>query len=417
MSYLAEQSAIGAMLIDAACVPSAIKALRVDDFESRPCRELFAAIREMYESGNAIDLVTVNAQTRGAFEKFILECCELTPTAANADEYFSTVKRDSRARRIEAAGHKIAYGDYESVGAVIDNLITISDEDDGGDIVGGEDWAKAFHAEQLDIIADPSSAFCRSGYQALDKILGGGFFNGGLYVVGARPGMGKTTFAINIAEKFVRRGDSVLFISLEMTTRQLMCKRIAIEGVVPYRHLLSGVMSTDEQVAMEEALHRISHRPFFVNKKFGLTVEDISVLARHCRGCRAVIVDYFGLITVDGDGRGRYEDYTTISGRLKQLACRLNVPILCLAQLNRESVKREDKRPQLADLRDTGAIEQDADGVIFLHRQSYFARGEKPTEEDIDIIVAKNRHGETGTATLRWSSEFGGIAEKGGREF
>lgn len=417
MSYLAEQSAIGSMLIDDKCVPSALKTLRVDDFESRPCQSLFAAIREMYDCGKAIDIVTVNAYTDGALESFILECCELTPTAANADEYFSAVKRGSKARRIEAAGHKIAYGDYESVGAVIDNLISISDEDGGGDIVGGSDWAKSFHVEQLDIIADPSAAFCRTGYPTLDKILGGGLFNGGLYVVGARPGMGKTTIAINIAESLARRGDAVLFISLEMTTRQLMCKRIAIEGVVPYRHLLSGVMALDEQVAMEEALHRISSRPFFVNQKFGLTVDDISVLARRCRGCRAVIVDYFGLITVDGDGRGRYEDYTTISGRLKQLACRLNVPILCLAQLNRESVKREDKRPQLADLRDTGAIEQDADGVIFLHRQSYFARGEKPTEEDIDIIVAKNRHGETGTATLRWSSEFGGIAEKGGREF
>ena len=184
-----------------------------------------------------------------------------------------------------------------------------------------------------------------------------------------------------------------------MTKRQVMCKRLAAFASIPYRNLISGEIDWTVQIEMEEALAVLKTRPLFINNRFGLTVSDVSAMIRQVRGCRLVVVDYFGLISVEGEAKGRYEDYTQISGRLKQLACTLNIPILCLAQLNRETEKRTKKRPGLSDLRDTGAIEQDADGVIFLHREGYYSEDAPP---EIELILAKNRHGSTGSVTMYW---------------
>ncbi len=416
----AELAVIGSMLIDEDCAAAMLDKLRVDDFGGRYTKEAFAIMVKLAEDGKPIDAVLVaesseDAKTMG---EYLLRAMEVVTTTANADEYAALVKRNARARRVNAIGDKLAYSGVnfkaEAIESV-DALQTVIEEAADSEITGAEEWANAFKAEEAKIIADPEAAFCSTGLSDLDRLLGGGMFNGGLYVLGARPGMGKTTVALNIAERVARRGQSILYISLEMNARQIMCKRIAAEQNIPYRNLMSGRLSWDEQIEMDEGLDALKSRPFHVNKRFGLTVSDIAAMARRVRGCKLVVIDYFGLISVEGDGKGRYEDYTAISGRLKQLACQLNLPILCLAQLNRETEKRTSKRPTLSDLRDTGAIEQDADGVMFLHREGYYQE-ERPESEAIEVILAKNRHGETGTVSMYWKGIFGRVEQFSQRE-
>lgn len=418
--YGAELAVIGSMLIDEDCAAAMLDKLRVNDFGGRYTKEAFAIMVRLAEDGKPIDAVIVAEQSEDAkmMGDYLLRAMEVVTTTANADEYAAIVKRNARARRVNAIGDKLAYSGVDFKAEAIesvDALQTVIEEAADNELTGAEEWADAFKTEEEKIIADPEAAFCSTGMSDLDHLLGGGMFNGGLYVLGARPGMGKTTVALNIAEQVAKRGCPVLYISLEMNARQIMCKRLASEQNIPYRGLMSGRLSWDEQIEMEEGLQALKNRPFHVNKRFGLTVSDIAAMARRVRGCKLIVVDYFGLISVEGDGKGRYEDYTAISGRLKQLACQLNLPILCLAQLNRENEKRggddsKKKRPKLSDLRDTGAIEQDADGVIFLHREGYY-QDEKPESESIEVILAKNRHGETGTLSMYWQGAFGRVSQ------
>ena len=237
-------------------------------------------------------------------------------------------------------------------------------------------------------------------------------FRAGLYIIGARPGMGKTTLAINVAENIARRGKNILFISLEMSDTQIMCKRIAADTGVSYTAIMSGRMTEEEKERTWESAKRLTERGLFVNRKAGLTVGDIGLLAQKVKGVDVVMIDYLGLIRPSNGTGSRYEDYTNISGELKQLAMKLNIPIVALSQLNRANTQRESKRPGLADLRDTGAIEQDADSVILLHREEYYKReqGEKnPDAEQIELIIAKNRHGNTGTVNMTWEGKCGRI--------
>lgn len=412
--YLSEQALIGAMLIDEKAREAVINKLRPSDFASPACREAFTVMVALFEAGKAVDFITVadRCADRTTAGEFLEKCAETTVTAANTDEYVAIVKRQAAARRVAAIGDKLTESTLDGFRAEaatgMEELQGVLDETTSADVVNAEAWADAFTAEQKAIIEDPTSAYCATGWSDLDNLLGGGFFNAGLYILGARPGMGKTTVALNVAEQVASRGFPVLFVSLEMTSRQVMCKRISAKSGIPYRKLISGNMTWDEQIDMDETLTELRTRPFNINNRFGLTVTDIASMARQVRGCRLVVVDYFGLISTEGEVKGRYEDYTLISGRLKQLACQLNVPILCLAQLNRNTESRQNKRPQLADLRDTGAIEQDADGVIFLHRDGYY--NEASPGGDIELILAKNRHGNTGSILLYWDGELSRVA-------
>ena len=412
--YLAEQAVIGAMLIDEDAVELALGKLKPTDFGSSPCREAFTVMAALFELGESIDFITVADRCADRTEsgEFLRQCAETTVTTVNTDEYISIVKKQAAARRVAAIGDKLTESTLDGFRAEaatgMEELQGVLDETASADVVNAEAWADAFAEEQKAIIEDPTSAYCATGWSDLDNILGGGFLNAGLYIMGARPGMGKTTVALNIAEQVASKGMPVLFVSLEMTSRQVMCKRIAAKSGIPYRKLISGDMTWDEQIDMDETLTELRTRPLNINNRFGLTVTDIASMARQVRGCRLVVIDYFGLISTEGEVKGRYEDYTLISGRLKQLACQLNVPILCLAQLNRNTESRQNKRPQLADLRDTGAIEQDADGVIFLHRDGYY--NEASPGGNIELILAKNRHGNTGSILLYWDGELSRVA-------
>ena len=286
--------------------------------------------------------------------------------------------------------------------------------------MSSEEAAEAWQEHYDKVCNNPDYAYCRTGFPLLDKKLGGGMFKQGLYIVGARPGMGKTTLGINIADNIAKAGKLVLFISLEMSRTQIMSKRIAREGGINYTLLMAGGLSDNGKQAAQDAVEVLKGRPFLLTDKSGLTAADIGQMARQVSGLGAVVIDYFGLIkaTEEDAPKPRYEQMTDISADLKALAKRLKIPMLVLCQLNRENMNRgKDKSPTLSDLRDTGAIEQDADAVILLHRPEYYSDETKtanyapPERENINLIVAKNRHGETGTVTMQWRGRTGEIHE------
>lgn len=228
--------------------------------------------------------------------------------------------------------------------------------------------------------------------------------NGGLYILAANTGCGKTALALQIADAVANEDRSVLFISLEMDEYQLTARRLARAAKVSANHLIMHDLSEMEYVHIKQQLPMLKQKRLVFNRPGAFTVSDIQALAGQVPNLRLVIIDYLGLLQSEPYYGSRYEATTAISNALKALARLLGVPILCLAQLNRANAQRLDKHPILADLRDSGSIEQDADGVLLLYRPDMYASCPIPTDKEVAVRVecnlAKHRHGATGRTTL-----------------
>lgn len=426
IDFSAENSLVGSVLVEPNVLQSVLEFARPADFVSSICRATMEAAVKISAKGIAADPVMIRAELEaGGYDEstvngFLVGCMESTPTAANAVEYAKIVKSQSMARKLSAISEEIQNrcmvgGDWQTVAADgVHEINKLCADDVHTDFVGGEGWMESWLDDEEETMKDPERAFCRSRYNSLDFTLGGGLFKSGMYVIGARPGMGKTTLGINIAERVASYDKRVLFISLEMSPRQIMCKRIANFSGIPYNALMTGRLNAEQRTQMMDTADQIGKRNFAVNCKTGLTVADIALLVQKCGDVDLLVVDYLGLIKPSKTTGNRYEDYTNISGELKQMAARLDIPVIVLSQLNRANTGRTDKRPTLSDLRDTGAVEQDADCVILLHREDYYSRAEGESNkenEEIELIIAKNRHGNTGTVRMMWQGETGRIAE------
>lgn len=425
-----EYAAIGAMLIDARCIDEAFEIVKPEDFVALYSQKTVEAIAELWQQGEKIDPVIVfdkaKAKINDAFytHNFIAECMTVCGSAANIGEYCRAIKRASAERQfgeiLDAASD--CYGSMKAP-ELLQRLKTELDEIEQGliatenEVVDSKTAVNEWVKYNEIVKADPESAYCKTGFKDLDNTLGGGMFNAGLYIVGARPGMGKTTLAINIAENIARRGKTVLFISLEMGKVQITAKRIALKTRLDYTKLMSGGYGGDEAETISRANAELANVPFLLSDTSLCRVSDIERMAKKISGLSCVVVDYFGLLTAEEGSatRSRYEDTTILSKSLKLLAKRLNIPLLLLSQLNRETNNRANKRPYLSDLRDTGALEQDADCVILLHREEYYKKDDPaytpPAVESIELIVAKNRHGDTRVCPMLWDGKTGAINE------
>ena len=236
-------------------------------------------------------------------------------------------------------------------------------------------------------------------------------FNDEVYILAGRPGMGKTTQGIGIAERVAKSGKAVLFCSIEMSETQITSKRLAIAGGLDYTRLMNGQTSDEDMKELAALTVELSNHPFFTVDDVN-TVSQIEERTRGVENLGLVVIDYLGLIQTGERVMPRYEEVTRISADIKALAKKLHRPILLLAQLNRENTTRSNKRPTMADLRDSGAIEQDAGAVILLHRDSYYEPEEEPPEtEEIELIIAKNRHAAPGTVKMMWHGASGQITE------
>ena len=236
-----------------------------------------------------------------------------------------------------------------------------------------------------------------TGFAPLDAILGGGMLRSGLYVLAARPGMGKTTVALQIADSVAANVGPVLFVSLEMSLEQIEGKRIARVSGIPSNEILLGDGKNLDYGKIRSAAEKLKKIPLYISRRPAATVAQIRRMAKQIDGVQCVVVDYLGKIDPGNSRTGRYETVTAISKDLKTLAVELDIPVLALCQLNREDTGRNDKRPQLSDLRDSGAIEQDADGVLMLHRTDYYEVSETPLKPwesvELEILLRKHRHG------------------------
>lgn len=423
MEQFAEQSLAGSLLIDAKCIPAVRALVHPTDFASAPCEAIYRAACRLFDAGETVDPVTIQANSAeygfSLDSKYLMQLMELTPTAANAEQYAKLVHDGAARRAVRAAALAIIEQSEDGsmtteklVSSALEALQRIERVNEKS-LVSSEDTATHF-LEYRERLESGKTALTSTGYQSLDKLLNGGMVPEGFYIIAARPGVGKTTLGLKIADNVSRR-KPVLFVSLEMAEEQLTARRVSDRnGMAIGRVLFSDSLLEEEQTKIAMALSDISMTRMSFNRKPGATVADIALLARAIPNLGLIVIDYLGLIGGEEKGMSIYERVTANSSALKRLARSMGIPVLCLAQLNRESEKRNDKRPTMADLRDSGAIEQDADAIMLLHRPYIYTP--QPSvdawdREPLEVNLVKNRHGKTGNITLQFYGRNGRISE------
>lgn len=423
-SVEAEQAVLGSILIDERCVPQVIEALKSEDFYLRQNREIFDAVCSMFHFSETIDPVTVldKMKQQGVYDEatsyeYIKQLMLVTPTAANVGEYIGIVKDKSLLRRIAETGGAITAMVQEGTATAQEALEAAEQRiyaiRQGRGAQGLEHISSVILSvyDRLNELASSDSAVpgLSTGLGDLDRAIAG-LNRSDLIILAARPGMGKTSMALNIllhAGKF--SGKAVVFFSLEMSREQLAMRLISSESYVDNKRLVTGRLSGEDWDKIAAASMALNQTGIWIDDNPMLTVADMNAKCRRVDNLGLVVIDYLQLMTASGGdsrrGDNRQQVVSEISRALKIMAKELNVPVLCLSQLSRGSEGRADKRPMLSDLRESGAIEQDADIVMFLYREDYY---NQDTEDHnlCECIIAKNRHGETGTVELQWIPEY-----------
>ena len=421
----AEYSLVGCVLIDARCLPAAREILpTAEAFASEPCRKAYAAACRLEDEDKAIDPVIVG-RAAGLSNDFLMQCMDLAPTCTRAAEYAKAVLDGYQRRQLQALGEKLQT-EALCAGSTADQLLTEarSTLDDLASTPGrcsvksARDSLLDFMTFRAEVQQGKRQAI-RTGFPSLDRILGG-FAQGGFYVMAARPGVGKSALGIALAD-MMARDRRVLYVSLEMTEAELNARRVAAVSDITctFGKLLFGKTTEEQDAAIANACGKLYAHKLQISAVSTLTVPELELQARNV-GAEVVIVDYLGLLSAEDKRLSEYDRVTQISGDLKRLAKRLGCVVLALCQLNRESVSApgQDARPRLSQLRSSGAIEQDSDGVLLLHRPEY-GRTETPREasapQQFFVDVAKNRHGRTGTAELAWYAPVNRFEDYGGK--
>lgn len=421
-SLEAEQAVIGSMLIDPRCVPDILEILKPDDFYLQQNQDIFTTIYTMFSFSQKIDPVTVMDQMKqnGVYDEektrdYLLQILDITPTAANAKEYAQIVADKSLLRKISQAGTDITNIAAEEAGSAQD--ILDSAEQKIYAIRNGRSSQELEHIgtvlvsvyEQLAERAHSDSDLpgLSTGLVDLDKRING-LNKSDLMLIAARPGMGKSSLALNIAQSVAKKsGKAVVMFSLEMSKVQLASRLLSNESFVDNQLLLTGKLSEEDWEKLGLAASALSQTDIRLDDNPSITVTEMNAKCRRIENLGLVIIDYLQLMT-SATGKvteNRVTAVGEISRSLKIMAKELNVPVICLSQLSRANESRADKRPMLSDLRESGSIEQDADEVIFIYRDDYY---NPDTEEKnvAELIVAKNRHGETGTVAVQWLPQY-----------
>ena len=421
-SLEAEQAVLGSILIDSRCVADIIGILRPEDFFLKQNREIYESVYTMFNFSQTIDPVTVLDKMRelGFYQDnsrdYLLQLMEITPTAANAVRYANIVKEKAMLRGLAQASADITEMVHEQIGTPQEMLETAEKKiyalrkGERGDSLEhiGTILHKVF--DRLTELSQSDSAIpgLSSGLHDLDMKING-LNNSDLLLVAARPAMGKSAFAlnlgVNVAKKYKK---TVAIFNLEMSREQLVMRLLASESFIDMQKLATGKLSEEEWGKLCMASAALSQTDIRIDDNPSVTVADINAKCRRLDNLGLVVIDYLQLMQGSGYGKGGDNRVTVvgeISRSLKIMAKELNIPVICLSQLSRAVESRTDKRPILSDLRESGAIEQDADSVMFLYRDEYY----NPDSEDkglAECIVAKNRHGETGTVKLQWFGPY-----------
>lgn len=420
----AEQAVLGSMLIDASCVKDVIERLRPADFYLQQNREIFESIYTMFSYARPIDGITVceEMQKAGTYEEkttrnYLAQLMEITPTSANVLEYVNIVRDKSLLRKIAEAAAEITAMVQEGIGeaagileASEQKIYAIRQEQGIQDMIPLQEVLPGL----LDRLSEMSESGNRlpgisTGLSVLDQKITG-LNKSDLILLAARPGMGKTSLALNIALNVAKNSQkTVAIFSLEMSREQLAMRLLSSEALVENFRLKTGDILDDDWAKIAGASFVLNKLSILIDDNPLLSVADMNAKCRRLENLALIVVDYLQLMTSSGNrtrgNENRQQVVSDISRTLKILAKELNVPVICLSQLSRANEKRDDKRPQLSDLRESGAIEQDADIVLFLYRDDYY-NPESEKHNIAECIIAKNRHGETGKIELRWMPEY-----------
>ena len=419
-----EQAVLGSMLIDADCVKDVMDKLRPSDFYLRQNREIFETIYSMFTYAKPIDGITVceEMQKAGTYDEnttrsYLAQLMEITPTSANVMEYAAIVRDKALLRGVAQAAAEITAMVQEGVGeaseileAAEQKVYAVRRGQSAQDMVP----LRQVLPEVLDRLGEMSESEnhlpgLSTGMSAVDQKITG-LNKSDLILLAARPGMGKTSMALNILlEAGKKSGKNVAFFSLEMSREQLALRLISSECFVDNKKLVTGKLTEEDWEKVAVAADSLNRSRIFIDDDSSVSVADISAKCRRMDNLGLVIIDYLQLMQSAGgrtySGENRQQVVSDISRALKIMAKELDVPVLCLSQLSRANESRSDKRPMLSDLRESGAIEQDADIVMFLYREGYYDK-DTPNPNLAECIIAKNRHGETRTVELQWLPEF-----------
>ncbi len=420
----AEQAVLGSMLIDPDCIKDVMDKLRPEDFYLRANRDIFETIYHMFVYSRPIDGVTVAGEMEktGVYNDntrdYLLQLMEVTPTSANVMEYVQIVLDKSLMRQVASAAGSISAMVLDGAGDAGDMLeaaeqkvYAIRRGRSAQNMVPVSMVLEDVMAHLAELTASGGKTLpgLSTGLSAVDAKING-LNKSDLLLLAARPGMGKTSMALNVALSAAREsGKTVAIFSLEMSKEQLVTRLIASEGLVENTRLVTGNLRESDWQRIAEAASSLSRMDIRIDDNPLLTVADMNAKCRRLDNLGLVVIDYLQLMTSAGgkgySGENRQQAVSDISRMLKIMAKELQVPVLCLSQLSRANEKRDDKRPMLSDLRESGAIEQDADIVLFLYRDDYY-NSDSEKRNVAECIVAKNRHGETGKVELRWMPEY-----------
>ncbi len=421
-SLIAEQSLLGSILVDPEAINDITEILSPTDFYLSEHTQIFTAMQELFNISKEIDVVTLidmlvskGIYSKSGGEDYIRSLYQAVPNALNIKDYANIVKQKSLLRTLIEACSDISEKAYSEEGSP-EELVEYA-EGRIFDIAGGRDSKSFRHIrdvisnvyQELHTVAEDgeSARGTKTGFSGIDNVLAG-MGNSDLILVGARPGMGKTSFALNIATNVaLQSGKNVCIFSLEMSAEQLVTRIISSEAMIDSYDLRTGKLDNKQWEDIAAATTKLAGCNILIDDTSGISVAGIKGKLRRIQNLGLVVIDYLQLMQSDRRSDNRVQEVADISRALKIMAKELNVPIICCAQLSRGPESRTDKRPMLSDLRDSGAIEQDADTVIFLYRNEYYDADANSDEGSIaEVIIAKNRHGSTGNVKVGWIGRF-----------
>ena len=420
----AEQSVLGSMLIDERCVPDVVGMLQPEDFYLRQNREIYETIYTMFNFSEKIDPVTVlnKMKERGVYDEersydYLAQLLKITPTAANVKQYCAIVHDKALMRDLGTAADEINEMVYEGAGTAQDMLEAAEKKvyalrrDDSGESLQHIGKVLLNVYDRLEELAQSGSEIpgLSTGLHDVDRKING-LNKTDLLLIAARPGMGKTSMALNIALNVAKKypGKAVVFFNLEMSREQMAMRLLANESFVDLQKLVTGQLTEEDWGKLSIASSALSQTDIRVDDNPTITVAEMNAKCRRIENLGLVFIDYLQLMTSAAPGKtseNRVTVVSEISRALKIMAKELNVPVICLSQLSRANEARQNKRPMLSDLRESGAIEQDADIVLALYRDGYYNK-ECENPNLAEAIILKNRHGETGTLELMWLPEY-----------
>ena len=423
-NLIAEQVILGSIIVEPDLIRSAAERISPEHFSVKLHSGIFSVMMQLFIASEDINIVTImegcnRHKVFGSAEEakeYLVKLSEKSIESASLDSYMRILDEKFKLRQLILAARDIygkAFDASEDPGAVLDyaekRIFDIRNENEVTGLEHIRNTVRSIFNELSYLAAHPEEANKKglsSGFPSLDKVIYG-LNKSDFILIAARPGMGKTSFAMNIAVNAARisPGTSVAVFNLEMNREQIVSRMLASEGRIPSEQIKTGQIEASKWRGLAEAAEMLHEIELYVDDNSSISIGEMKAKLRRVKNLGLVVIDYLQLMSTGRRDGNRVSEVSEITRNLKIMAKELNVPVIALSQLSRSPEARLDKRPQLSDLRDSGSIEQDADIVMFLYRDAYYTK----SEEDIsscECIIAKNRHGDVGTINLRWDGQF-----------